>query len=103
METKTLTKENFDEVLGESSLPMIVDFWADWCGPCKMFAPVLDEFASEHADKVSVGKVNIDESPELASRYGVMSIPTVILFEKGQAKKSLVGAQPKEALENLLV
>lgn len=102
MEMLTFTKDNFDsEVLGAAQ-PVLVDFWASWCGPCRMFAPIVEEFAAEQAGKVTVGKVNIDEEPELANRFGVMSIPTAILFKGGEAAGTLVGVQPKEALEGLL-
>ena len=102
MEILTVTKDNFEqEVLG-SDLPVLVDFWASWCGPCRMFSPIVDEFAEENEGKVKVGKINVDEEQELAARYGVMSIPTAILFKGGEAAATLVGVQPKEALEELL-
>lgn len=102
MEILTLTKDNFDQEALAAQEPVLVDFWASWCGPCRMFSPIVDEFAQENEDKVKVGKVNIDEEPELASRYGVMSIPTAILFRNGEAAATLVGVQPKEKLEELL-
>ena len=102
MSVKTFTTDNFDqEVLG-SSIPVLVDFWAEWCGPCRMFSPIVDEFAQENPEAVVVGKVNVDEQPELAGRYGVMSIPTAILFKNGQPAATLVGLQPKTALEELI-
>lgn len=102
MAVLTLTKENFDtEALG-SDIPVLVDFWAEWCGPCRMFSPIVDEFAGENEGKVKVGKVNVDEEPDLAGRYGVMSIPTAILFKNGEIVSTMVGVQPKSALEELI-
>jgi thioredoxin 1 len=96
--TKTVTDATFDtDVLG-SDKPVLVDFWAEWCGPCKMVAPVLEEIASEHGDKLTVAKVNIDENPEIARRYQIMSIPTMSVFAGGEVVKSIVGAKPKAAL-----
>ena len=95
-----LTNEAFDKATA-SGLAM-VDFWATWCGPCKMFSPIVDEFAEENEGKVKVGKVNIDDEPDLASRFGVMSIPTAILFKNGQAVQSMVGVQPKAKLEEMV-
>lgn len=101
MEILTLTQENFDETVG-GELPVLVDFWATWCGPCRMFAPIVDEFAQEHEGEVIVGKVDVDAQPELARRFGVMSIPTAILFKGGEAVHTMVGVQPLESLEELL-
>jgi thioredoxin 1 len=94
----TLTETSFDEQIGSATEPIIVDFWAEWCGPCKMIAPILGEIAAEQAGKLLVGKVNVDEHPGLAMRYDVMSIPTMIVFRDGQAVKRLVGARGKGAM-----
>ncbi len=102
MEILTLTKDNFEEKVLKAEKPVLVDFWATWCGPCRMFAPIVDEFAQENEDKLAVGKVDVDQEPELAARYGVTSIPTAVLFKGGKEAGTLVGLQPKEALEALL-
>jgi thioredoxin len=96
--TKTVTDATFaDEVL-QADGPVLVDFWAEWCGPCKMVSPVLDEIAGEYPDKITVAKVNIDENPSIARDYQIMSIPTMSVFQKGQVVKSIVGARPKAAI-----
>ncbi|HEY3087153.1 MAG TPA: thioredoxin [Jatrophihabitantaceae bacterium] len=96
--TKTVTDATFaDEVL-QADGPVLVDFWAEWCGPCKMVSPVLDEIAGEYPDKITVAKVNIDENPGIARDYQIMSIPTMSVFQKGQVVKSIVGARPKAAI-----
>ena len=94
-EMKTLTDATFDAEISGSSTPIIVDFWAPWCGPCRMVSPVLDEIAQEHADKVTVGKLNVDENPTTAQKFGIMSIPTIILFKDGQAARKVIGARSK--------
>jgi thioredoxin 1 len=94
----TLTESTFDELIGASDEVVVVDFWAEWCGPCKMIAPILDEIAADHVGKLRVAKLNVDENPELARRFDVMSIPTLIVFKDGVPDKRLVGAKGKGQL-----
>ena len=94
----TLTDTTFDEEIKGSSEPVLVDFWAEWCGPCKMIAPVLEEIAGEQTGKLKVGKVNVDENLEIARRFEVMSIPTLILFKDGEAQHRIIGAKGKGQL-----
>ncbi len=93
-----LSDATFDESVGASEQAVIVDFWAEWCGPCKMIAPVLEEIASEQAGKISVAKINIDDNPDTARRFDVLSIPTLIVFKDGTPQKRLVGAKGKAQL-----
>ena len=98
----TLTDATFDEIVKSSSTPVVVDFWAEWCGPCKMIAPVLEEIAVEHEGALTIAKVNVDDNPDAAFRFQVMSIPTLIVFQDGQPVKRLVGAKGKgQLLEEL--
>jgi thioredoxin 1 len=93
-----LSSATFDETVNGSAAPVVVDFWAEWCGPCKVIAPVLEELAGELGDKVTITKLNVDDNPDIAMRYNVMSIPTLLVFEGGEVKKRLVGAKGKGAL-----
>jgi thioredoxin 1 len=93
-----LDEKNFDAEVVQSSLPVLVDFWAQWCGPCKMVGPIIDQLAVELAGKMKIAKVNVDESPELAGKFNVMSIPTMLIFKGGVPVDQLVGAMPKDKL-----
>jgi len=94
----TLTTSTFDETINSAETPVVVDFWAEWCGPCKTIAPILAEIASEQAGKVTIAKLNVDENPDLAMRFNVMSIPTLLVFHNGEVAKRLVGAKGKGQL-----
>ena len=95
MSVNVINKENFDEKVLKNENPVVVDFWAPWCGPCRMLSPVVDQ-VSEEVEGVSFGKVNVDEEKELAARYGIMSIPALVLFKDGKAVDSMIGFRPKE-------
>ncbi len=97
-----ITKTTFEKEVTSSNIPVLVDFWAPWCGPCRMLSPVLDELAGEMKNEVKVVKVNVDEEPELASKFGIMSIPTVIAFKQGKAVSKVVGFRSKEDFKNML-
>lgn len=97
----TITKENFETEVLKSDVPVLLDFWATWCGPCMMIAPTLEEIARENAGKLKVGKVNVDEQMELAMQFGVTSIPLLVVMENGQIVKKAVGAMPKAKIEAL--
>ena len=97
-----LTDQNFEQEVLHADMPVLVDFWASWCGPCRMLAPVIAEIAEEYAGKVKVGKVNVDEQPNLANRYGIASIPTVMLFKNGEVVSTSLGYRPKNDLETML-
>lgn len=97
-----LTAANFQSEVLNSSLPVLVDFWAEWCGPCKMIAPILDELAGEFAGKARIAKCNVDDAGELAAQYRITSIPALIVFKGGQVAAQVVGARPKKELQKLL-
>ena len=98
----TITEQNFENEVLKADKPVMVDFWASWCGPCRMLAPVVQQIAEERAGQIVVGKVNVDEQPGLAQRFGIMSIPTVLVFKNGEITGSSLGYVPKANLEALL-
>ena len=102
MKIQNFTKENFEEEVLHAKKTVLVDFWAPWCGPCRAVAPIIDQVAEETVERVKVGKVNVDDEPELAARYGVMSIPTLILFQGGKEISRLVGVHSKEDILDML-
>ncbi len=101
--TNTFTDGNFDEEVLKSSVPVLVDFWAEWCAPCKMVAPSIEELASEYEGKLKVGKVNVDSNPNIASTYQIRSIPSIVFFKDGKVADQIVGAVPKKQIDSMVV
>ena len=102
MSVLKITGENFEEEVLKSNKPVLIDFYADWCGPCRMMTPIIDQIAEEMTDKIKAGKVNVDENQELAMRYGVMNIPTIVIIENGEVKNTLVGVRDKNEIKEML-
>ncbi|MCX8043426.1 MAG: thioredoxin [Desulfobacterota bacterium] len=98
----TLTDANFETEVMQSTIPVLVDFWAEWCGPCRMLAPTIEEIAREYSSTVKVGKVNVDQNPELSERFAIRSIPTIMLFKNGQIVDQTIGVQSKETLQKMI-
>jgi len=97
-----LTEANFEAEVLKSNVPVLVDFWAEWCGPCRMMNPIVEELAASYEGRLKVGKVNVDESPDLSARYGIQGVPSFLVFQKGELVKQMVGAQPADKLKNQL-
>lgn len=102
MSVININKENFEKEVLRAEIPVLVDFWASWCMPCSMLSPVVDELAADNAGTLKVGKINVDEQPELATKYGVASIPMLILFKNGEPVRSSIGVRPKEEIEKII-
>jgi thioredoxin 1 len=101
-EEVTVTRSNFDAEVIKSTVPVVADFWAEWCGPCKMIAPVLRELAGVYKDKIKIAKIDVDAEGELAQQFNIVSIPTILVFSKGQVVKQQIGAVPRPALEKMI-
>ncbi len=101
-EEVTVTSGNFDSEVIKSAVPVVADFWAEWCGPCKMIAPVLKELGREYKDKIKIAKIDVDAEGELAQQFNIVSIPTILVFSKGQVVKQQIGAVPRQALEKMI-
>ncbi len=97
-----ITDQNFKEEVLKSKLPVLVDFWAPWCGPCKIIAPIIEELSKEYAGKVKIGELNVDENTQTSGQYNVMSIPTLMFFKEGKPVNSIIGAQPREVIKQAL-
>jgi thioredoxin 1 len=99
MSARAVTESTFDSEVLQSEKPVLVDFWAEWCGPCRMVSPILDQIATENTEKLDIVKVNVDENPQLAMKYRITSIPAMMVFSGGEVAQTVIGAKPKAALE----
>ncbi|HSW87599.1 MAG TPA: thioredoxin [Candidatus Saccharimonadales bacterium] len=97
-----LTDQNFTDEVEKATMPVLVDFWAPWCGPCKIVGPIVEELAKEYVGKLKVGKMDVDQNPQISGKYGIMSIPSLMFFKNGQVVKTIIGAQGKEALKKAI-
>jgi thioredoxin 1 len=97
-----INDENFEGLVLKSEIPILVDFWAPWCGPCKLLGPTLEEISNEYSGKIEIVKINIDDNQQMAAKYGIKSIPTMLIFNKGELKNQLVGSMPKKDIEDIL-
>ena len=102
MSEATFTDQNFKNEVLDSNIPVLVDFWAEWCGPCKMVAPIVEKIAKDYSGKLKVGKLNVDDNPEMPAQYGVQGIPTLLLFRAGKVSQRLVGYQPEDKLKGAI-
>jgi len=100
--TVSINDVNFDQVINDSKIPVLVDFWAPWCGPCKAVAPILEEISAEYDGKLTIAKLNVDEAPQNASKYGVSAIPTMLIFKDGKSVHSIVGYKPKAEIKKVI-
>ena len=100
--TLTVTDENFENEVIQSDIPVLVDFWAEWCGPCKTIGPTIESLAADYKGEVKIAKLNVDDNPQAASRFGVRSIPTLMVFKDGEAQESVIGIKPKAQLADLI-
>jgi thioredoxin 1 len=98
----TVTDGNFKQEVLDAQIPVLADFWAEWCVPCKMVGPILEQLAADYKDKIKVAKINVDEQGEIASRYNIVSIPTIMLFDKGEVARQQIGAVPRKVLEEMI-